>query len=231
MNAVKCSIMIGIVIVLASCSTQQDKQSSAPSQASSKSTTRLASEPKPSPVPTVKERSAIRSINFAHVSYPNYPNYSHDRKRRITLKSGEGSPAYLDYGDVTGDGVEEALAVLGIDIHGTAIPHYVYIYAFRDGQLKLLWDFETGDRADGGLRRIYSDQGDLVVELYGKGKVLGTNLYTDDGSSAQTPYPYYFTQTRYKWDGTRFKQKEAPVIESDSKNYGSPLMPLYRPPG
>ncbi len=224
------STIIGIVMLLTSCSTVQLKEPSAPSQVSSKSATASYPKPSPSPVPAAKDKSAIRSIDFAHLTYPNYPDYSHDRKIRVTLKSGQGSPAYLDYGDVTGDGVEEAFAVLGIDIHGTAIPHYVYIYTLQNGQPKLLWDFETGDRADGGLRSIYSDQGDLVLELYGKGKVLGTNLYADDGSSAQTPYPYYFTQTRYTWDGSQFKQKVPPVIRSDSKNYGTPVMPLYHPP-
>jgi hypothetical protein len=230
MSLIKRSAIIGFAIAVTSCSTAQLQQPTAPIQVSSKSATPLDSKRNPSPVPTAKENSAIRSFDFAHLTYPNYPAYSHGGKRRITLRSGQGSPAYLEYGDVTGDGVKEAFAVLGIEIHGTAIPHYVYIYALQSGQPKLLWDFETGDRADGGLRRIYSDQGDLVVELYGKGKVLGTDLYADDGTRAQTPYPYYFTQTRYKWDGTHFKQQGAPVLQSNSQSYGSPLMPLYGPP-
>jgi hypothetical protein len=160
-------------------------------------------------------------------------------KKTFTLKDG-GFPEKPDevgmsllsavYGDLTGDGADEAMVVLAVSTNGSAIPHAVYVYTLEENQPKLLWSFSTGDRADGGLRNIYADQGDLVVELYGKGKVLGTDLYADDGSGSHTPYPYYFTQTRYKWDGTDFKQKGPPVIKSDSDNYGSPLTPIYRPP-
>jgi hypothetical protein len=180
----------------------------------------------------------IRSVDFSNFTYPWTTDLAvpGSSKKTFTLKDG-GSPEKSDevgmsllslgYGDLTGDGTEEAIVVLAVSTNGSAIPHAVYIYTLENKQPKPLWAFSTGDRADGGLRNIYSDQGDLVVELYGKGKVLGTDLYADDGSRAQTPYPYYFTQTRYKWGGTQFKQKGAVVVQSDSKNYGSPIMPLY----
>ena len=181
---------------------------------------------------------SIRAIDFSNFAYPLTPDLAvaDSSKKGFTLKDGD-LPEKSDevgmslfsvvYADATGDGAEDAIVVLEVNTNGSAIPHVIYAYTLEKKQPKLLWAFSSGDRADGGLRAIYADQGDLVVELYGRGKVLGTDLYADDGSRAQTPYPYYFTQTHYKWDGTKFNQKGAPVVLSDSKNYGSPTMPLY----
>jgi hypothetical protein len=217
--------MFGAALLAVSCSTGESHSGSSRLQDKVSPTPQATEQASLSPTPTAN--SPIRLVDFDNTSYPNFPDYSGSKKKRITLRPGEGGPNFINYGDITGDGAEEAMAVLGIGTRGSAIPYYVYIFTMDNGKPKLIWDFETGDRADGGLRSIYSDQRDLVVELYGKGKVLGTNLYTDDGSSTQTPYPYYFTQTRYKWDGTQFKQNGAPTLQSDSKNYGSPMMPPY----
>lgn len=198
-----------------------------------------------SPVPSreaTRKRAtdqSIRSIDFANFTYPRTVDLTAPGKVKetFTLRDGDlpDRPGQLGmtlhsivYTDMTGDDAEEAIVVLEVDTtNGTAIPHAVYIYTLRNKQPQLLWSFDTGDRADGGLRNIYADQGDVVVELYGKGKVLGSDLYADDGTKAETPYPYYFTQTRYKWNGTQFKQKGTPVIQSNSNNYGSPIMPPY----
>jgi len=217
--------MFGAALLAISCSLGESHSGSSRLQDKVSPTPQATEQPSSSPTPPAN--SPIRLVDFDNTSYPNFPDYSGSKKKRITLKPGEGGPNFINYGDITGDKAEEAMAVLGIGTRGSAIPYYVYIFTMDNGKPKLIWDFETGDRADGGLRNIYADQGDLVVELYGKGKVLGTDLYADDGTRAQTPYAYYFTQTRYKWDGTQFKQKGAPVIQSDSKNYGSPVMPLY----
>jgi hypothetical protein len=218
--------MFGAALLAVSCSIGESHSGSSRLQDKVSPTPQATEQPSSSPTPTAN--SPIRLVDFDNTAYPNFPDYSGSKKKRISLKPGEGGPNFINYGDITGDGAEEAMAVLGVGTRGSAIPYYVYIFTMDSGKPELIWDFETGDRADGGLRNIYSDHGDLVVELYGKGKVLATNLYADDGSSAQTPYPYYFTQTRYKWDGSRFKQNGAPVVFSDSTNYGSPVMPLYR---
>lgn len=36
----------------------------------------------------------------------------------------------------------------------------------------MIWDFDTGGRADGGLRQVYAEDGQLVIELYGKDRVV-----------------------------------------------------------
>jgi hypothetical protein len=165
--------------------------------------------------------SPIRRIDFENVAYPNYPDYDSEKEGRITLKPGEGGPHYLSFGDVTGDGEEEAMAVLGISLRGSAIPDYVYIFTLKRGRLKLLWDFETGDRADGGFKRIYAAQGNLVIELYGKDRFIGGKLYKGDEGLC---CPSSFTRTRYKWNGKRFVMTGREVLPNPNGNAG-PDMP------
>src|SRR2546425_1142334 len=104
---------------------------------------------------------------------------------------------------ITGDGDEDAMVALGIDNHGSAIPDYVYIFTIEKGKAKLIWDFETGDRADGGLRNVYADNGQLVIELFGKDRVIGGQLYTGEEGLC---CPSSFTRTRYKWTGKHFEE-------------------------
>lgn len=113
------------------------------------------------------------------------------------------------------------MAVLGIGLRGSAIPDYVYIFTLKNGRLKLLWDFETGDRADGGFKRIYADQGNLVIELYGKDRFIGGELYKGDEGLC---CPSSFTRTRYKWNGKRFVMLGKEVLPNPNGNAG-PDMP------
>ena len=71
---------------------------------------------------------------------------------------------------------------------------------------KVAWAFETGDRADGGYKKVSAENGELVVELQGKNKVIGRDLYADDGTHTGLCCPTHFTRTRYKWAHNRFRQ-------------------------
>jgi hypothetical protein len=116
------------------------------------------------------------------------------------------------YGDVTGDSVEEAMVVHRQSTKGTARPFYVYVYAAGRGKPKLLWSFDAGERGDAGLRRISAEGGELVVELYGRDRVVngGTSVSEDNIGVC---CPKYYTRSRYGWRGGRFqlKEKEAAV--------------------
>jgi hypothetical protein len=183
-----------------------------------------------------QEPSAIQSLDFSNFSYPWVRDFG-DPKTRFTLVRGKYSGTKVmmpmdlysvTYGDVTGDGSDEAIVALSVLVErAPAAPHAIYVYAFENNKPKLLWAFATGDRADGGLRRIYAESGKLVVELYGKGKVLGTDLYANDGTDAEVPYPYNFTRTQYEWSGTEFRPVKVPEILSDPDRYGIPIMPAY----
>ena len=144
----------------------------------------------------------IRSIDFNNIAYPNLPDYSDDRvKKRKNLKPGEGKPSII-FGDVTSDGKEDAIAVFAINNKGSAVPHYIYVFTLKKGSLKVLWDFETGDRADGGLKKIYPQDGNLTIELYGKDRYIGGKLYRGDEALC---CPEWFTRSTYRWTGRQFE--------------------------
>lgn len=164
--------------------------------------------------------SPIRNIDFENFTYPAWPIFG-TSKGTFTLCNGE-FPAERDrdgglvaiglsggatYYDVTGDGIEDAIIGFSEDNGGgTAIVYAAYIYALQQGRPIFLWGFEAGDRADGGLRSIYGQNGELVIELKGKDKVIGKDLYASDDTYKGACCPEVFTRTRYRWNGSRFVQ-------------------------
>lgn len=165
-----------------------------------------------------RRRTAIRKIDFANFSYPAKPIY-HKRGFRLTDGGYDGhrlppaiapwGPAPIGlvaiaYGDVSGDGNEDALVVLNESVHGTAIPYYVYIYEMKENRVRLLWAVETGDRAEGGLRKVFAEDGKLVIELYSEGARVKEKLY---GTSEGACCPSSFTRTRYRWARNRFVRR------------------------
>lgn len=174
----------------------------------------------PIALPESSPDSPIRRIDFANFTYP---SQFAGEAGGFAVRNGEllpkrktetGQPldtwlklVSISYGDVTGDGAEEAIIDLVWITGGSAIPDLVYIYALNKGKPKLLWAFETGDRADGGYRNVLGENGRLVVELCGKDKIIGRNLYEDDGTHTGACCPTYFTRTRYKWANNRFRRQ------------------------
>ncbi|MBK8302361.1 MAG: hypothetical protein IPK98_02660 [Chloracidobacterium sp.] len=108
--------------------------------------------------------------------------------------------------DVTGDGEDEAVVVLKIETGGSAIPQVAYVFTWKAGKPELIWPFRTGDRADGGLKNIFAENGLFVVELYGQDRFLlgqiETGKITDDVE--QLCCPTNFTRSAYKWNGKNF---------------------------
>lgn len=108
--------------------------------------------------------------------------------------------------DITGDGQDEAVVILKVETTGNAIPQLVYIYEWKDGKPELLWNFRTGDRADGGLKDMRVENGELIVELFGQDRFLLGETETGKitGDEEQLCCPTYFTKTFYKWNGKNF---------------------------
>ncbi|MEQ1607173.1 MAG: hypothetical protein ABL999_20105 [Pyrinomonadaceae bacterium] len=131
------------------------------------------------------------------------PDEKADRKlqRRIGL-----SFVAVKYLDVNSDNEDEAVVVLKIETGGAAIPQVAYIYEWKGGKPELMWFFRTGDRADGGLKDIRADSGELVVELYGQDRFLLGPVETSriTGDEEQLCCPTYFTRSRYKWNGSSY---------------------------
>lgn len=61
--------------------------------------------------------------------------------------------------------------------------------------LDWLWDFQTGYHADGGLRRIYGENGDLVLERF-----------SPEEKSGDCCAKYYIKET-YKWNKNVFEKQ------------------------
>jgi hypothetical protein len=178
-------------------------------------------------------RASIRSIDFGNFIYPAHAANLENgdvrarSRRSYTLRKGELKPKFdkmghpltmwlkfasVDYFDVTGDGTDEAIVSLAWITGGSALPNLVYIYTLRQGRAKLLWAFETGDRADGGLKDIRGENGKLIIELLGKNKMIGSNLYTDDGTKNGDCCPTMFTRTKYVWHGNKFQRIARPEV-------------------
>jgi hypothetical protein len=169
--------------------------------------------------------SPIRKVDFSNFTFPKLPSGKCSMQRIHLINGRYDHPdAPLDrvppkggsidcwsvvltstnFGDVTGDGGEEAVVTLYAELGGNSSYSDVFIYTLVDRHPVLLWKFMTGDRADGGLRRIYSENGELVIELYGVNTIAGKQLDSSEGVGSCCPKHY--TRTRYKWDGKHFEQ-------------------------
>lgn len=196
----------------------------------------------PTPQATVKLsrslNSSIRAIDFGNFTYPAKPSFSYGKKS-FKLQNGkyDGDKthdplllAFVGYGDVTSDGVEEAMVVVEVSVRGSAIPHIVYIYTVEGTSPRFLWAFETGDRGDSGLRQAYAENGRLVIELYGKDKLIGENLYESDPlASGGVCCPKVFTRARYSWQGGHFQQGGKEEVLPNPEGHGTPVMTPYKP--
>jgi hypothetical protein len=170
---------------------------------------------------------SIRSLDFTRVTYPNFPVYTDDRGtvKRVTLQPGEAAPSFTSFGDITGDGEEEAVVVLGIQNRGSAISDYVYVFTLERGLPRIIWEFQTGDRADGGLRQVYAKDGELVVELFGKNRVVGGDLMLGDEPLC---CPSSFTRAYYRMVNRVLKFQRSEVEPNPEKN-ANPVMKLTSP--
>ena len=177
--------------------------------------------------------SPLGTFDFKNFTYPLPHGWQNPDGDELTLLNGRLEPKFQDveddmspdekaerraarrigmsyvttkFLDFTGDGVDEAAVILKIETGGGAIPQLVYIFGWKDGKPELLWNFRTGDRADGGLKDLRVENGEVVVELYGQDRFLLGQTETGKitGDEEQLCCPIYFTRTTYKWNGKSF---------------------------
>jgi hypothetical protein len=176
--------------------------------------------------------SAIGKFDFKNFTYPLPRGWQDADGGELTLVDGRRRTTeekigmeYLStkYFDATGNGEDDAVVILRIGTAGSAIPHIVYLFEWKEGEPNLIWYFRTGDRADGGLKNIYPDGGDVAVELFGKDRYIFGEMETlkITGDEVQLCCPTHFTKTKYKWrngsfymDGDRLTY---PVGNSDAE--------------
>lgn len=177
--------------------------------------------------------SPLGQFDFRNFTYPLPRGWQHPDGDEITLENGKLEPKFKDiqeemtpeekaaaraerrigmsyvttkYIDANNDAADDAVVVLKVETGGAAVPQLVYIFEWKDGKPELLWNFRTGDRADGGLKDIRTENGEVVVELYGQDRFLLGQSETSKitGDEEQLCCPIYFTRTRYKWNGRVF---------------------------
>ena len=186
----------------------------------------------PMPQATPTPDSALRKIDFKNFTYP-WPEGLGSGEKSFALKNGERvfvmggqmgvSLAKAEYADVTGDGREEAFLDLSIQTGGSAMPSMIYVYSLENEKPRLLWSFVTGDRAAGGFKKIYAENGELIVETFGDNKFENNEWkfdYPKDkfrGDCCPTAY----TKIRFKWNGRKFVAGATPeVFDFDRENQG-----------
>lgn len=208
--------------------------------------------PQPSQTPKVPnlqselldERNKTTASPFSAFDFKNFtyelPRGWQNADGEITLENGK-SPVSLaeeerkigasfvttKFADVSGDGVDEAFVIVKLETGGSAIPQVVYLFEWKENAPELIWKFRTGDRADGGLKDIRVENGNLTVEIFGQDRyILGeveTAKITND--EEQICCPTHFTRSNYKWNGNIFRlegkrltfstaNKNAPPIEN-----------------
>ena len=216
-------LAVGFMTACSGSSGKTQQNSSLPAALSpSPTTTPQPSEPQKN---ESQLNSPIRQVDFGNFTFPKLPSGKCSMKKihlingrfdhpdappdRVPPKGGSIDCWYVvlastNFCDVTGDGEEEAIVTLYAELGGNSSYSDVFIYTLLGGRPVVLWKFMTGDRADGGLRRIYSENGELVIELYGVGTIAGKQLESseDVGSCC----PKHYTRTKYKWDGKHFQQ-------------------------
>jgi hypothetical protein len=178
--------------------------------------------------------SPLATVDFKNYSYPLPHGWQNPDGSDMTLTNGKLDPVSADtdlgmdpedaavaksqrriggsyvtsrFFDVTGDGEDETFVIVKVETTGSAIPQNVYVYTWKQDKPELIWYFRTGDRADGGLKDLRPENGQLVLELYGQDRFLlgetETSKITDDYE--QICCPTFFTRSFYKWNGKSFQ--------------------------
>jgi hypothetical protein len=107
------------------------------------------------------------------------------------------------FGDVDGDGAEEAVLVSYFNGGGTGHFTGIDVYAMRDGKEVVLGGIPGGDRGDGGIND---------VQIEGK-VILVDRMMSMDGDGACCPSK--LQHERWSWDGKAFVEDEKARTLSD----------------
>jgi hypothetical protein len=160
----------------------------------------------------------VRRIDFQNFTYESGGEEIRVKRGRGVYKtSGDADASYsvervkTVYGDLTGDGRDEAVVILYYTGGGTGAFSKGFLFAVRKGRMALLTTFEGGDRADGGIRDVAIKDGLLSVRRNEpeRMKEIPVGLCC----------PAYLITTKYKWDGkelVRFGEPQKVEVGPDS---------------
>ena len=201
------------------------------------------------PQPQIKElplnessNSAIGKIDFGNFKYPSIWKWL---KHPVKLKNGElefeedrcGTTISLEeikYLDFTNDGEDDALVILhNHTACGSSSNQFAFfVFTMRNKRPQIIWKFTTGSEAHGGTRDFWLDNNELVVELYGRCKIVGVEPkvdYSEIEFGGGTDWALKSTtKFRFGWNGQKFGQKSVEVLpypykstfdDKDEKHY------------
>lgn len=148
-------------------------------------------------------QDGIRGVDFQNFTY-DAEFCGGETGTRITVKNGEFSEekqedGWVDrkyfkifgvtYGDLDGDGSDEAVVLSVCNTGGSGNFTEAYVYTMRKGAPFRLVTLEGGDRADGGLRKAMIEKGLLIMES------------NDPGENGGACCPEVVVTRRYKLKG------------------------------
>lgn len=105
----------------------------------------------------------------------------------------------VTFGDIDGDGQEEALVTVATNLGGAGVLLEGFIYALEDGVVVLRAEVERGDRGDGGIESMKVTDGDVVVRRF---RVENPNVHDPD-QYGSTCCPNWIELERWHWDGNK----------------------------
>lgn len=114
----------------------------------------LTPSPSPSPSPSPTPLTDIRTINFKKMSY---------RLGDATIKGGDNSVQVV-YGDLNGDGIEEAAVSLNYTTGGNGAYSKGFVYGIKEGKLQRMAEFEGGAKDTGAIISARIADGKLEVD-------------------------------------------------------------------
>jgi hypothetical protein len=102
-----------------------------------------------------------------------------------------------EFGDVDGDGLDEAMIVSVLNTGGTGQFDAITIYTMRGGEPAILGQIPGGDRGDGGISSATITDGAVLVE----------RMMSQDGDGACCPSKAQ--HERWSWQGGAFVEDES----------------------
>ena len=187
------------------------------------------------PAPPQPPSEPIQTVDFANFTFP-WPSRQtpHVGERTFRLENGtrpgalgpDGQPrlwsAFLnevELADLTADGKAEAIVGLYLLPDARSTVHGYYVYTLKGRRPHLLWSFIAKDRGEGALRRVYNENGEVVVELLGADQEIAPTVPPNfDRAPTQ---PAQFTRLRFRWDGDEFS-----LVSRE--NHPNPVSPANR---
>lgn len=155
---------------------------------------------------SVFAQSEIRKVDFKNFTYD---VQIFETKEKLTLKNGafdrntEDDKLYFSvavdgYGDLDGDGKEEAVVLTMMNTGGTGNFSSGIIFTMKDSKAVVLTEFDGGDRAYGGLVGAKILDQKLIVQQY------------DVGETGGACCPEFIVTTTFKWNGKELFQVGKP---------------------